>query len=255
METNKGYGVCRLNVVAIRTEPDFSAPLVSQLLFGEHYEVLEKSTDTPFVRIRCYADGTEGWLDSSQHYAITPEYFDYLNRAELKITTDITARILFKKLPIVIVMGSIIPISSVELFRMEEQFAFNGEAKNLGQFRNVEFLKAQAMKYVGAPFFPGGRTPFGIDGGGLVQMLYKFCGYSLPRFPEQQIRCGRTVAAPDDIHVGDLIFIPLPGGGIRPAVVWDRDPFRILHVAEKVRIDEFNARMELKGIRRILSVE
>ncbi len=37
--------------------------------------------------------------------------------------------VLYKKSPLTIVMGSVVPISNSELFKIEEQFAFNGESK------------------------------------------------------------------------------------------------------------------------------
>lgn len=145
MKPVERYGVCRLNLVAVRHEPSFSSPWCTQLLFGDHYQVIAETTDKRFLRIKIYADGVEGWIDSRQHHDISSGYFDYLCRAEFKITTDITSSILYNKSTIIIIMGSIIPISSAELFRMEEQFAFNGEAKSLGQYRDAEFLKAQIL--------------------------------------------------------------------------------------------------------------
>lgn len=239
----------------MRHEPSFSSPWCTQLLFGDHYQVIAETTDKRFLRIKIYADGVEGWIDSRQHHDISSGYFDYLCRAEFKITTDITSSILYNKSTIIIIMGSIIPISSAELFRMEEQFAFNGEAKSLGQYRDAEFLKAQILKYVNAPYLPGGKSPFGIDEGALVQMAYKFCGHLLPRFPAQQLRCGRPVSGLNDACRGDLVFIEKPGHNLHPAILTDIQPYRIAHVAEKVLIEELSPDQKLAGIRRILTAE
>src|SRR5215203_2991328 len=157
---NSEYGVCRLSVVPIRIEASDRSEQVTQLLFGDHYEVIFKNHDQKWLRIRTHFDQYEGWIDQKQHHAISHDYFDYLNRAEFKITTDATSTILYNKAPIMILLGSMIPISSFELFKMEEQFAFNGEAKNLGQKREYEFLKSAAMKYLNAPYLWGGKSPF-----------------------------------------------------------------------------------------------
>lgn len=249
----EGYGVCRLSMVAVRNEPDFSSVWCTQLLFGDHYIVLAQTNNRKFVRIKIYSDGVEGWIDSRQHHAISSDYFDYLCRAEFKITTDVTTGMLYNKTPVVIVMGSIIPISSAELFKMEEHFAFNGEAKTLGQYRDFEYLKSQAMKYLGAPHLPGGKTPFGIDESGLVQMAYRFCGYLLPRYPEQQIRYGRPVAEPRQLLPGDLLFIRRADGGLHPAILLETTPFRVLHVEEKVKAEILPAGITPVGMRRILT--
>lgn len=254
MKSEERFGVCRLNLVAVRHEPSFSSPWCTQLLFGDSYQVFAETADKKFIRIKIYADGVEGWIDSRQHHEISSDYFEYLNRAEFKITTDVTSTILYNKSSVTIVMGSIIPISAAELFRMEEQFAFNGEAKSLGQYRDAEFLKTQIMKYYGAPFLPGGKSPFGIDGGGLVQMAYKFCGYMLPRYPEQQLRCGRRVSDIGKAGSGDLIFIEAEEKRLQPAILIDTMPLRVAYVAEKVRFDELRPDVRLAGIRRVLTV-
>ena len=75
-------------------------------------------------------------------------------------------------------MGSIVPISGSELFKVEEQFAFNGESKSLGQRRDMEFIRQMARRYVGAPYLAGGKSPFGIDAPGLLHMVFRIAGYS-----------------------------------------------------------------------------
>jgi gamma-D-glutamyl-L-lysine dipeptidyl-peptidase len=176
------YGVSRLSVVSVRAEASDKAEQVTQLLFGEHYEVTQQSGDRKWVRIRVNFDLYEGWIDAKQHHPISKEYYEYLNRAEFKITTDLTSTMLYNKSPLIILMGSMIPISSSELFKMEEQFAFNGEAKNVGLKREFEFLKNIVVKYVNSPYQWGGKTPFGIDCSGLTQMVFKICRGNLSKF-------------------------------------------------------------------------
>ncbi|MCK6617504.1 MAG: C40 family peptidase [Cyclobacteriaceae bacterium] len=237
--TDTNYGVCRLSLVALRAEPSHTAEQTSQLLFGEHYEVVEVSPDNKWLRIRNYFDRVEGWLDTRQHHPITREHFDYINGANFKITTDITSSILYNKSPLQILLGSIIPISGAELFKMEEQFAFNGESKNLGQKRDVEFLKTIALKYVNAPFLPGGRSPFGIDASGLTQMVFKICGYTLNRTTAAQQDNGRLVKTFDDVAAGDLVFFTnLKDKHLYTGILLAED--KVIHVDEKVRIDHFD---------------
>ena len=115
-----------------------------------------------------------------------------LNHAEFKITTDVTSSILYNKSRQIILMGSMIPISSSELFKMEEQFAFNGEAKNLGQKREYEFLRNMAIKYLNSPYLWGGKSPFGIDCSGFIQMVFKICGYRASKRFRQQANQGKS---------------------------------------------------------------
>jgi gamma-D-glutamyl-L-lysine dipeptidyl-peptidase len=232
------FGVCRLNIIPVRIEPSDKSEQVSQLLFGEHYEVLESSKDNKWIKIRMYFDQYEGWIDSKQHHSISKEYFEYINRADFKITTDITTSILYNKNPIVIVMGSIIPISVAELFKMEEQFAFNGEAKSIGQKRDAEYLKSAAYKFLNAPYQWGGKSPFGIDCSGFTQMVFKINGYKLYRDSSLQARQGKKVLFKDAI-AGDLAFFQNKESKITHVGLILADN-KIIHASGKVRIDHFN---------------
>ena len=135
------HGVCRLALMSVRKDPTDQSEQVTQLLFGDHYEVTDVSADRKWVLVRIHADLYEGWISEKQHHAITKEFFEQINHTNYKISTDLTSSLLYKKNPLTILLGSIVPISNSELFRMEEQFAFNGESKSLGQKRDFEFLK------------------------------------------------------------------------------------------------------------------
>jgi gamma-D-glutamyl-L-lysine dipeptidyl-peptidase len=233
-----GYGVCRLALVPVRLGPEEHAPQVTQLLFGDHYEMLQVDDKRNRILIRVHMDATEGWIDADHHHGITQDYFDQINLANFKITTDLTCGILYKKSPLTILLGSIVPISNSELFKMEEQFAFNGESKSLGQKREFEFVKAIAQKYLNAPEVPGGKSPFGIDASGFVQMVMKISGYSLGRLAQQQINEGQKLATLGECKPGDVAFFKSPKSGLHAGIVLDEQ--RIIHVDGKVRIDHLN---------------
>lgn len=233
------FGVCRLSIVPVRADTSDKSEQLTQLLFGDHYEVTGQSKDRKWLRIKINFDQYEGWIDASQHHTILREYFEYLNRAEFKITTDVTASILYNKSPQIILMGSMIPISSSELFKMEEQFAFNGEAKNLGQKREFEFLKNTAIKYLNAPYLWGGKSPFGIDCSGFAQMVFKICGYRLFRDSSQQANHGKLVKSVDQGKPGDLVFFKNADDKVNHVgILLDDD--RIIHASGRVRIDHLN---------------
>jgi hypothetical protein len=233
------YGVCRLSLVSVRKEPSDKAEQVTQLLFGDHYEITEKSKDGKWLKVLIYYDQYDGWIDAKQHHVISDDYFNYVNKAEFKITTDITSSLLYNKSPIAVLMGSIIPISSSELFKMEEQFAFNGDTKNVGQKREYDYVKAIAQKYVNAPYLWGGKSPFGIDCSGFTQMVFKICGYKLYRDSSQQANQGKVVKGIHEYLPGDLAFFDNNEGQIiHVGILLDKD--RIIHASGRVRVDNIN---------------
>jgi hypothetical protein len=230
------YGVSRLALVAVRQAAHADASQITQLLFGDHYEVLKKSESGAWLFIKIHFDGSEGWIEAEQHHSISKEYFDQINHANFKITTDLTCNILFKKSPITILLGSIVPISNSELFKMEEQFAFNGEAKSLGQKREVEFIVTTAMKYLNAPHLAGGKSPFGVDAAGLVQMVFKVAGYTLPHAIIHQLAEGRVVKSLGDAQPGDLAFFSRKDDVVSHVGIVLGDE-KIIHAFGRVRID------------------
>lgn len=231
MEINE-YGVCRLSVVSMRSEPSPLAPQLNQLLFGDHYTVL--ATEGDWLRVRVYTDQSEGWIWQPHHHAITPEYFDHVNKVDFKITTDLSSVLLYKKMPMSIVLGSIVPISSAELFANDEQFAFAGDSKSLGQQRDVDFLKAIALKYLHAPYLAGGKTPFGIDAAAFVQMVFKLTGYPLRRTCAALLEQGKKVKSVAEAMPGDVLFFSL-GAEWHPAILLDNQ--RVIHQTDWVRVE------------------
>ena len=153
------------------------------------------------------------------------------------------------------------PISNSELFKIEEQLAFNGESKSLGQRREFEFLKQIAKKYRYAPYLWGGKTPFGIDCSGFVQMVYKICGYKLKRDAAEQALQGLGVTNLAEADPGDLIFFGQPTKISHVGIFLGED--KIIHAHGMVREDTlteqgiFNEQMQTlthpyQLIRRIL---
>lgn len=223
----------------MRVDPSHKAEQVSQLLFGDHYEVMEISKDKKWLNISVYYDGCEGWIDAHQHHSITKEHYEYINRADFKITTDRATSILYNKSPLLILIGSIIPISGSELFRMEEQFAFNGDSKSLGLKRDAEFLKTIAVKYLNTPFQWGGKSSFGIDASGLTQMTFKINGYRLGRTVQDQSKQGKEVTGIMNSLPGDLVFFTSKDEKYRHVGIL-LDKQKVIHSSGWVRTDNIN---------------
>ena len=122
---------------------------------------------------------------------------------------------------------------------MEEQYAFNGEAKNMGLKRDFSFLRSIALKYLYAPYLWGGKTPFGIDCSGFTQMVFRICGYSLFRDAWQQASQGKAVRQIEEIVPGDLAFFKNAEERIVHVGIALGDN-KIIHASGRVRIDKIS---------------
>ena len=232
------FGICRLGAIPLRKESSHRSEMISQLLFGEHYYVHEISADGEWVRVENHFDGYRGWIPSNQHHSISEAYFEQINESDYKICCDTTSTILFQKSPVSIVLGSIIPISTNELFKMEEQLAFGGESKSIRQKREYEYLRQIAIKLRNAPYLWGGRTPFGIDCSGFVQIVFKVCGYVLPRDSSDQSKIGEIITNLDETKAGDLAFFKTGNKVDHVGIILDDQ--NIIHASGKVRIDKIS---------------
>lgn len=234
-------GICRICIVPVRKEPSDASEMVTQLLFGDHYSVMEYTSNRKWLKISIYFDGYEGWIDANQHKPISHEYFDEINTNEFRISTDLISTILYKKKPLQIVLGSVLPLAHTELFDIEEQFAFNGESKSLGQRREYDFLKLIAFKYLNAPYLWGGKSPFGIDCSGFTQMAFKITGYRLKRDTGQQVLHGEEISGIQEALPGDLIFFHNEEHRISHVGILLEEQ-KIIHASGYVRVDLLDER-------------
>ena len=62
------FGICLLSVVPCRKEAANTSEMVTQLLFGEHYSVIEQTEE--WVKIITAYDKYECWINKKQHTKI-----------------------------------------------------------------------------------------------------------------------------------------------------------------------------------------
>ena len=62
------FGICNLSNIPLRAENSDRSEIVSQVLFGEHFEVLEQIKQ--WTKIKLHFDNYEGWIDTKQFQEI-----------------------------------------------------------------------------------------------------------------------------------------------------------------------------------------
>jgi cell wall-associated NlpC family hydrolase len=107
---------------------------------------------------------------------------------------------------------------------------------NVNHACTAEALEIVAKQFLGTAYLWGGRTVFGIDCSGFVQMVFKLFNINLPRDAYQQAEVGEDVGFLAEAKTGDLAFFDNEQGKITHVGIL-LSPQSIIHASAIVRID------------------
>ncbi len=215
----------------MRSMPDQAAELVTQLLFGEHYKVLESRKN--WSRVKTVFDKFEGWIMNNQLTFIPEdEYLALESSSSPKYVTELISFVEdSNKMVTPILIGSSIPDTS------SLPVTFDGKTVQGEQLK--ERLVKTALLYLNSPELKGGKSPFGIDSAGFAQMVYKINGYHLLRTAESQSKQGTALSFVEESEAGDLAFFDNTNSEIdHVGIIMDNN--YVIHVNGKVRIDRID---------------
>ena len=224
------YGISNLSIVPLRFEPDDTSELVSQVLYGDYFKVLEKRKS--WSKIRLVFDKYEGWIDNKQYIDISEVDYSKFKNELPKLSTDLVEFVQDQDGHLLTIpLGS--SLNGLSLFN----HMFDGNICNEIQPKN--HLLKTAYLYLNAPYLWGGKTPFGIDCSGFTQMVYKLNGYKLLRDASQQATQGEALSFIEESEPGDLAFFDNSEGKIIHVGIIMEDNY-IIHAHGKVRIDRLD---------------
>jgi|TARA_B100001093_G_scaffold438750_1_gene438320 hypothetical protein len=229
------YGICILGTIPLRNEANDKSEIVSQVLFGQHFKILE--IKSKWIKIKLATDNYEGWICAKQYEEITYEDYDNLCINDFPLVGSIFTRIqkLNSKESIPISMGATLPFFNNGIVKIRKlKFKFSGDIAS----KNTSDLIKYAFKLINAPYLWGGKSILGIDCSGFTQLVFSLCGIKIPRDAYQQVESGKKLNF-SETRPGDLIFFINDSDRIHHVGIALKDD-KIIHASGKVRIDGLN---------------
>ncbi|QDP85627.1 NlpC/P60 family protein [Chryseobacterium sp. SNU WT5] len=211
-------GICTVAVAPLRAEQSHQSEMTSQLLYGETADILE--TDGKFLKVRMHYDDYQGWVDAQQMGKISDEYFE---KRRTKLVNNIFETYNTSQGKMLLSMGS-------------EVNSEMGSAPVL----TSKSISETALQFLNVPYLWSGRSFFGVDCSGFVQLIYKTHGIVLPRDAYQQAELGEVLSFVEESKPGDLAFFENEDGLISHVGLMLNNS-EIIHSFGKVRIDPLDS--------------
>ncbi len=245
------HGICHLTLIPVRANPESKSEMVTQLLFGESYQVLETNQDWYFIQND--ADQYRGWISKNQFHALVENSF----------STNFTLTH-FPYSEIKTANGIIRAIPGSKISKHNDVYYFNGnpcQFENAPKLNHLEIIDF-AKQFLSSPYLWGGKSMMGIDCSGFTSIVFACYGVQLNRDASEQVKQGKSVDFINEIKPADLVFFANSEDRItHVGIAINQD--QIIHASGSVRIDTldsfgiFNAETKththtLKCIRRII---
>lgn len=224
------YGICYLSTAPLRSEPSDKSEMVTQVLYGDHFKILEQRGK--WSKIRVAFDSCEGWIANNQFLSISEENYLRFDSEIPVLSADLIELVSDNQQNLIPV-----PLGSVLNFVPFLQHFHEGK-KISGKLAKTNLLET-ALLYLNAPYMWGGKTPFGIDSSGFSQMVYRLNGYRLSRYAGDQAKQGESLSFIEESEPGDLAFFDDREGVIDHVGIMMNDNY-IIHAYGKVRIDRID---------------
>ena len=250
--------ICDNVFVPLRSAPSHKSEMLSQILFGEKYSVVDSIGS--WIKIETAFDNYTGWIDADHNYLTLDNADDkgyILNRRLACFKKDKTQMTLE---------------AGCEIYNPDFS---NGKFSIAGDTYTVadkfckecitinESIQETAARFINSPYLWGGRVPSGIDCSGFTQLIFKIHGIAIARNSWQQANEGKPVDFINDAEAGDLAFFDNEQGNITHVGMM-LSAGLVVHASGWVRIDpidhqgifkkEINGYShKLRTIRRILN--
>lgn len=250
--------VCENVFVPLRSGPSHKSEMLSQVLFGERYKVLQTSGN--WMKIETLFDRYQGWLDMDhlqQSRSVSDDRGWVLNKPLLCFKADKTKMVLEPGCEIYN------PDFEKKTFTSGKDLFTATDGFDKSYVSTSDSLTDTALHFINSPYIWGGRIPSGIDCSGFCQLVYKIHSVAIPRDSKDQVEAGTPVDFIDQTFPGDLVFFDNDRGKItHVGMILARG--LVIHASGRVRIDSIDHQgifkreindysHKLRAIRRIIT--
>ena len=222
------YVVNTCTVTPVRQEPSEGSEQLTQLLFGEVCEVLDRLPR--WTKVRSTLDGQEGWVDFKMLEPVGKEVMRLLgDKAIRRLGDEAMGRVAVPMAiatdmetgaELMLTLGTRLPNYAHGTFEvLEKQYLINPdcvcdlEGTSLQEDQLVsptgvkgEDVCAVAQTLLNAPYLWGGKNAMGMDCSGFTQVVYGVFGVDLLRNAREQMTQGEVVTSLAEAQPGDLAF-------------------------------------------------
>ncbi len=209
-----------LPIVSMRKSPSVTAEIVSEALFGEVLQIKKEMKGWVLIST---PDGYSGWIRRRDFYERKEPYVGDLEVTSLQAHIYRRASIEFGPLCTLAFGSKLKLVEEVDsrwnkILLPNERFAYIQKGDT--ELESLD-LTAFSKKFLGIPYTWGGRSSFGFDCSGFVQMLYKRFFVFLPRDAKDQFLDprGKPISL-DELVIGDLIFWGISENEIRHVALY-----------------------------------
>ena len=213
------FAINHCTVTPVRQEPSEGSEQLTQLLFGEVCEVLDRLPR--WTKVRSLIDTQEGWVDFkmlSPAYRLSP--ITYRLPTTIVATPIAIATAMETGEELMLTLGTRLPNYSHGTFEvLGKQYLIDptcvnittaqrstGEADLQQSDLQRSDLATIAQSLLNAPYLWGGKNLMGMDCSGFTQVVYATQGVNLLRNAREQMTQGELVASLADAQPGDLAF-------------------------------------------------
>lgn len=212
----------------IRATGSHKSEMISQLIFGETFQILESRDTWHFIKTDY--DSYSGWVSIRKpvEFLTENEPVSFLYEGYIFNDHD----------EILLSYGSVLYGYNEEertLLVGEELFELEGEVIRKGELEIPEIAEG----YLNTPYLWGGRSEWGIDCSGFTQQVFRMASIYLPRDSGQQVKEGIEIATLGEALAGDLIFFAEDGTHVSHVGIYLGDN-EIIHASFSVRIDDID---------------